>query len=141
MKATLKFVMMCLLLVAAGVCCGAQGVPAANPETTQQKNWDFAFNVSGYLVPNDISYASPTFQANREVLHLEARYNYEAQQTGSLWAGYNLSFGKNLVLEATPMIGVVFGNTAGVAPGYEVSLTYNKLELTSDGEYLSLIHI
>jgi hypothetical protein len=136
MKAILKFVMLLMLLAAAQERSGAQGVPAANPEATHQKNWDFAFDVSGYLVPDDISYASPTFQANREVLHLEARYNYEAQQTASLWAGYNLSVGKELVLEATPMFGIVFGDTAGVAPGYEVSLAYKKLELTSDGEYV-----
>jgi hypothetical protein len=87
-------------------------------------------------VPNDRSYASPTFLADREHLHLEARYNYEDQETGSLWAGYNLSVGTNLALEVTPIVGAVFGNTAGIAPGYELSLTYRKLALTSDGEYV-----
>ena len=48
--------------------------------------------------------------------HLEARYNYEAQRTGSLWAGYNFSVGKKVKLDATPMVGGVFGNVNAVAP-------------------------
>jgi hypothetical protein len=39
-------------------------------------------------------------------------------------------------LEITPMIGGVFGNTTGVAPGYEASLTYKKISLSSSGEYV-----
>ncbi|MGA7841249.1 MAG: hypothetical protein WCA34_10045, partial [Candidatus Acidiferrales bacterium] len=81
----------------------ASTAPPPNP-------WEFNLSVSGNVVPNGQSYVSPTLTADRDTLHLEARYNYEAQQTGSLWAGYNLSVGKKVVLEATPMIGGVFGN-------------------------------
>jgi len=98
--------------------------------------WDFNLSVSGYDVPNGQSYVSPTFTADHDTLHLEARYNYEAQRTGSLWAGYNLSVGKKLVLEATPMIGGVFGNVNGIAPGLEVTATYKKLQLFSANEYI-----
>jgi len=34
------------------------------------------------------------------------------------------------------MLGGVFGKTDGIAPGYKFSLTYWKLELYSEGEYL-----
>jgi len=98
--------------------------------------WSFSFSTYGYIVPHDRSYASPTFTADHERLHLEARYNYEDQETGSLWAGYNLSVGEKLVLEATPMIGGVFGNKPGIAPGYKVSLTYKRCELSTEGEYV-----
>jgi hypothetical protein len=98
--------------------------------------WDFNLSLSGYLVPQGQSYASPTFTGDHDTLHLEARYNYEAQRTGSLWAGYNLSAGKKLVLDATPMIGGVFGNVNAVAPGLEFTVTYKKLELYSANEYL-----
>jgi hypothetical protein len=125
-----------LRLASASMPLGAQEVPAPDNGVAPQKNWDFSLNISGYLVPNDRSYAMPTFSADRERIHLEARYNYEDQETGSLWAGYNLSVGKKLVLEATPIVGAVFGNTTGVAPGYELSLTYRKIALTSDGEYV-----
>jgi hypothetical protein len=98
--------------------------------------WDFNVSVSGYLVPHGQSYVSPTFTGDHDTLHLEARYNYEAQRTGSLWAGYNLSVGKKLVLEATPMIGGVFGHVNGIAPGLEFTVTYKKVQLYSANEYI-----
>jgi hypothetical protein len=46
---------------------------------------------------------SPDFSADRGRLHLESRYNNEALETGSLWAGYNFNAGKKLVLNVTPV--------------------------------------
>lgn len=107
----------------------AIATPPANP-------WEFNLSLSGYAVPHGESYVSPTFTADRDTLHLEARYNYEGLRTGSLWVGYNLSVGKKLVLEATPMIGGVFGNVNGIAPGLEVTVTYKKLQFYSANEYI-----
>ena len=98
--------------------------------------WAFSFSTSGYIVPDDQSYVSPDFTADRGWLHLEARYNDEALETGSLWAGYNFTTGKKLVLDATPMVGGVFGNLNGVAPGYLITLTYKRVQLYSQGEYV-----
>src|SRR5262249_8723487 len=84
--------------------------------------WSFSAYVFAYLVPDSRDYVNPTFSADRNWLHLEARYNYEDPDTGSLWVGYNLSFGHTLVLDVTPMLGGVFGDLTGVAPGYEFSL-------------------
>jgi hypothetical protein len=109
--------------------------PASSAEAVKNP-WEFSFTTYGYIVPDDVSYVNPTFTADRNWLHLEARYNYENQQTGSLWVGYNFSVGHKLVLNATPMIGGVFGNTNGVAPGYEISLTYKRLELSTESEYV-----
>ena len=78
----------------------------------------------------------PTFTADRGWLHLEARYNYEALDTGSAWVGYNFSGGEKLAWEFTPMLGGVFGDTTGIAPGYKGSLGWWKLELYSEGEYV-----
>jgi len=98
--------------------------------------WSFSLTADGYVVPHAEFYLSPTAAADRNWLHLEARYNYENQYTGSLWVGYNVSVGHKVSLEITPMIGGVFGNTTGVAPGYEASLTYKKISLSSSGEYV-----
>ena len=136
MKINLKVALLFLPLVAASVRSSAQEAPPPEPVAAAQKNWDFSLSIAGYLVPNDRSYAMPTFSADRERLHLEARYNYEDQETGSLWAGYNLNVGEKLVFQATPMVGAVFGNTTGVAPGCELALMYWKLALTTDGEYV-----
>ena len=68
----------------------------------------------------------PTVTADRGRLHLEARYNYEDLDTGSVWAGYNLKGGGDLAWELTPMVGGIFGATRGVAPGYRGSLGWKR---------------
>src|SRR2546430_1214076 len=110
-------------------------MPGPAAETTAHA-WSLSAMVYGYIVPNDSDYAQPTVTADRGGLHLEARYNYEDRKTGSAWVGYNLAFGEELTLELTPMLGGVFGDTNGIAPGYKVSLGYRKLTLYSEGEYV-----
>jgi len=125
------------LLFACLLC--AQTTPNPNPDTTidaAPKPWSLAINMSGYIVPHDRSYASPTFSADHKQLHFGARYNYEDKETGSLWVGYNFEAGEKLVFRGTPMLGGVFGNTAGIAPGYLAGLTWKRFELTTEGEYV-----
>lgn len=126
-----------LMLVGAQAC--AQGTGTVPPQPTEEGTsnaWSFAAAGYGYIIPNDQSYFSATFRADRNWAHMEARYNYEDRKTGSLWLGYNLSFGKQLVLDATPMVGGIFGNTTGVAPGYLFTLTHKTISLYSEGEYV-----
>lgn len=111
---------------------GSSTLPGSQPE----KEWSTSASVNVYVPANTRTYAQPTLAADRKWLHLEARYNYEALDTGSAWLGYNFAFGENPSLELTPMVGGVFGNTNGVAPGYQLTLTYWKLEIYSEGEYL-----
>jgi hypothetical protein len=117
----------------------AQTTPGSTPaglHDSPTDQWSFSLNIAGYIVPDDRSYASPTFSADRRQLHLGARYNYEDKETGSIWVGYNFSVGDQLVLEVTPMIGGVIGNTTGIAPGYLVGLTWKRIELSTEGEYV-----
>ena len=114
-------------------------VQAPNPDNRAAdpgRTWQYSLSLAGYYVPSDQSYASPTFTADSERIHLECRYNYEALKTASIWLGYNLSFGKNVTLDLTPMVGGVFGRTTGVAPGYDMTLSYKGLELFGQGEYV-----
>ena len=87
-------------------------------------------------MPEDSHFVPPTFTADRDWLHLEARFNYEALDTGSAWVGYNFSGGETVTWELTPMLGAVFGATDGIAPGYKGSLGWKKLEVYSEGEYV-----
>jgi hypothetical protein len=98
--------------------------------------WSFSAAAYVYFVPDDSNYVQPTFTADRGWLHLEARYNYEDHETGSVWAGYNFTGGETVAWEFTPMFGGVFGNSSGVAPGYKGSLSWWKLEFASEGEYV-----
>jgi hypothetical protein len=108
--------------------------PEVADETTETE-WECSLSISTYLVQNGRDYANPTLVADRGWLHLEARYNYEAIKTGSLWLGYNFGFGKKLAFEATPMLGGVFGDITGIAPGYTISISYETIEFFTQGEY------
>jgi len=106
------------------------------PKDADDKAWSFSASAYAYIVPDARDYVQPTVTADRDWLHLEARYNYEALDSGSAWVGYNFSGGKKLAWEFTPMLGGVFGDTKGVAPGYKGSLGWWKVELYSEGEYV-----
>ncbi len=125
-----------IVLVASQVAAQTTGGEPSESETAAANQWAFSVLTSGYLVPNDQSYVNPVFTADRGWFHLEARYNQEYPKTGSLWAGYNFSAGDKIVLEVTPMFGVVFGNTTGVAPGCNISVTRKRLQLSAQAEYV-----
>ena len=114
----------------------ATSTPPALSKEMDEKAWSFSASISTYIVPNDQEYVQPTLTADRGWLHLETRYDYENLETGSAWVGYNFSGGEKLGWEFTPMLGGVFGNTTGIAPGYKFSLTYWKFELSSEGEFV-----
>lgn len=131
----IRFAIICAGVLLVGV--GPQG--AAGQSTTQPvqaaASWSFSTSLYTYIAPGS-DYVQPTITADRQWLHLEARYNYEDLETGSLWVGYNFSFGDKIKLDITPMLGGVFGKTAGVAPGLRGSLRWWRLELYGEGEYV-----
>ncbi len=131
-----RLVIALLVLVAGGWAQTARTKTPLETTDSDANRWSFTAAAYGYVAPNEDSYFNPIVTADHRSLHLEARYNYEDQRTGSLWAGYNFRVGRKLVFQATPMLGAVFGNTAGVAPGYEMSLFYKRLWLYSEGEYV-----
>jgi hypothetical protein len=128
------------LAVSALFVLGAASAPAQEPAVSvpaaETTAWEFNASVYGYFPPEDLHYAQPTVMADHGALHLEARYNYEAQKAGSAWVGWNLETGKELTLNATLMVGGVVGDLRGVAPGYELTLSWRTFELYSEGEYV-----
>jgi len=115
---------------------GANGSAPSDSSKATPNPWAYTLTTSGYVVPKGQSYVSPDFTADRNWLHLETRYNYEALQTASLWAGYNFSLGKKLALQATPMVGTVFGDLNGIAPGCLFTLTYKRVQLYAANEFV-----
>jgi hypothetical protein len=65
-------------------------------DETAESEWECSLSTSMYLVQHGRDYVNPNLVADRGWLYLEARYNYEAIKTGSLWPGYNFSFGKKM---------------------------------------------
>jgi hypothetical protein len=130
---------LCLALLVVPV--SAQNAPgsSATIQSGQPATWSYSISAFTYLLPDCSVYVQPTITADRRWLHLEARYNYEDLDTGSVWVGYNFSVVKKLSLNITPMLGGVFGKTAGIAPGYSTSLGWRWLELYSEGEFVFAI--
>jgi hypothetical protein len=125
-----------LLIACAGHAQTMDAPDAPVPVEPENEAWSIGLSAYTYIVPDDREYVQPTITLDRGWLHLEARYNYENLDTGSLWFGYNFSGGDELAWEFTPMLGGVFGDTQGVAPGYKGSLGWWKLEFYTEGEYV-----
>lgn len=127
-----------LTLLGAIVVGSATGAFAQVPTSTTPTPlaWSGSASLFAYVVPDEDPFVQPTVTADRGALHLEGRYNYENLETGSAWIGRNFSVGERVTLEITPMAGVVFGRTDGVALGYSGTLAWRALDLTSESEYL-----
>ena len=100
-----------------------------------RKEWEFVAAAYAYVLPDERDYIVPLLTADHGTLHLEGRYNYEAIRTASFFVGWNFSTGEELHVAATPMIGVLAGDLAGIAPGYHFTLGYHRVSLYSEGEY------
>ncbi|MEQ1633618.1 MAG: hypothetical protein ABL997_14665 [Planctomycetota bacterium] len=110
----------------------------ADTTAAEAPAWEFSATVLSFYVPGDREYIQPIVEADRDWLHLEARFNYEGVDTGSLWAGVNFDFGSEdgLLVALTPMVGVAAGDTEGVAPGYRCGVSWQRFEFDAEGEWL-----
>lgn len=109
---------------------------AAASTDSGASRWSFAASLYAYILPDDDSFLLPVAYADRDRFHFEARYNYESLHTASMWGGWRFATGTTMTLEAIPMLGVVFGDTSGIAPGLEFTVGWSKLELYSEIEYV-----
>jgi hypothetical protein len=138
-----RFKSLAVIIAATLVCnsaASAQTPPptqaAADAAAEDDKSWSFSASVYTFIVGEDDDYLSPIITADHGRLHLEARYNYEDIDTASAFIGCNFEFGDELSLELTPKIGIVGGESEGIAPGYHFTVSYKRFELYSEGEYL-----
>jgi hypothetical protein len=129
-----------LATIAGFAVCGSLGgvstdIPWESDTERNETKWEFSLSTFTYLAQHARDYVNPNFTADRDWLHLEARYNYEDLKTGSIWIGYNFSAGKKLKFEVTPMLGGVFGDITGIAPGSTITVRYRSIELSTQAEY------
>lgn len=113
----------------------AQDSSTVEKSSRGRKAWEGNASLNAYFL-QDGFYMIPVLTADKNRLHLEARYNYEDFRTFSAWGGYNFTGGKKLEWDLTPMLGLVLGQTNAIAPGLEMLLSYGKLEFYSEGEWL-----
>ncbi|EPX56877.1 hypothetical protein D187_007313 [Cystobacter fuscus DSM 2262] len=109
---------------------------ASSEESREPPAWSFWAEGDYYALPDATDYILWLASADHGLLHLEARYNYEDLRTASTFVGLNFGFGEQLRMELTPMAGVVLGRTSGLAPGLTLDLSWWKLELYSELEYV-----
>ena len=98
--------------------------------------WSFSSSAFYYFIPEDENLLSVIGYADHRSLHLEARYNYEDQNTLSAYAGWRFETGKNFQFAATPMIGFAAGNTDAFIPALELEASYKIFDFYSESEYL-----
>jgi len=108
---------------------------AVAPAIADEPEWRYSVSAWGYDVPDSQDYVNPNVTADRGHLHLEVRYQYEALDTTSL--GANFHAGESWSFDATMMLGGLFGDLDGVAPGYRLSLEHGWFYLASEGEYFA----
>jgi hypothetical protein len=137
MSMRLPGVVAAALLLPALNCSAQEGLGEA-PQRPHAKTsgWDYSATGYYYSLDDQNNYLSAIATADREALHLEARYNYEGIDTGSLFAGWTFSGGDALTWELTPILGAVFGATQGIAPGFEASLAYGMVDFYIEAEYM-----
>lgn len=107
--------------------------PATGAEA-EERPWALRLSGYGYIVPDERFYVVPIAAFDYRWLHLEARYNYEAKEAGSVWVGYNLEWGEKLKFSFTPMLGGVFGKLNALGAGVEWALSWWLLEIYSEWE-------
>ena len=98
---------------------------AKGPDSTSS-SWSFSAAAYYYILPHEKNTTTLLGYADYKSLHFEARYNYEDRETGSVFGGYMFDGGGKLSWSLTPMVGFVFGNTDGFAPGLLTSFSWKK---------------
>lgn len=107
---------------------------AQNSESADADSWNVS--AEGDFNFTDPFFILPIVTADKNKLHLEARYNYEELKTFSGWIGYNFSGGKEFQSKITPMGGFLLGRITGFAPGLEIQLEYSGFEFYSESEFV-----
>ena len=102
--------------------------------------WGAGATAYGYVVPDQPDFVMVVAPVDFRRLHLEGRYNYEGLHTGSVFVGLNAGTGDKLRLDATGMLGGVFGDLDGVAPAFRITLTWWKLDFSTESEYVIDVH-
>ena len=106
-------------------------------QDADSSRWRVNAELDAYSFEGGEKFLLPIVMADKDRLHLEARYNYEDLKTFSGWVGYNWEGGlSKMDFVLTPMVGVAHGNTKGFLAGIEITLQLGKFELYSETEHL-----
>ena len=114
----------------------ASPAPAAPATESEEPTWEFNLAGALYVLPDEEDFVQPTLRVDRGLLHFETRYNYEDRDSTSFFGGANFEFGEKVQLTLTPMLGGLVGQTDGIVPALEASLTAGSFEAYAEAEYV-----
>jgi hypothetical protein len=134
MKASLSIVL-AAVLARAGAAVAAEPSGVA-PEAPAARPYRVAAALYRYVVPDEPDFFMLVAPADFGRLHVEGRYNYEGLQVGSAFVGVTGHAGSAVRASGTAMLGAVFGNVHGVAPGARVTVAWWRLDLLSEAQYV-----
>jgi len=130
------FLISCMgLLHISAVALKRESAPPTAVDTSENEG-QTELLVYDYIFPHEKDVLSPILYADWKSVHAEVRYNYEDLHTASVFGGCRFETGEKLVVGATPVLGIVFGNTSGLAPGLLLDLAYGKFDFYSESEYV-----
>jgi len=109
---------------------------AAEPDVKSEPETTFTLTGFYYAMRDQPDFTVGVASLNRGSLHVEARYNYEARDAGSAFAGWKFAGGDAVTFELTPIIGALFGAARGVVPGIEASVAYGTFDAYIEAEYV-----
>ena len=108
----------------------------ASPAFAEEAKWSGAVTGYYYAMRDEPDFGVGVATLDYGRLHLEGRYNYEATNAGSAFAGWKFSGGEEVTFEVTPILGVLFGAGRGVIPGVEASVAWRQLDAYVEAEYV-----
>jgi len=101
-----------------------------------QSPWSFSTTGYFYFLPEEENTYTLLGYVDYKQLHTEVRYNYEAQNAASFFAGWRFETGGKAAIGITPMMGFLFGDAEGIIPALELDLAYKKFDFYSEMEYV-----
>jgi len=119
--------------------CVAAARPAlgAEPDARSgEPGWSGAITGYYYAMRDQPDFGVGIASLDRGSLHLEARYNYEARDSGSTFVGWKFEGGETVTFAVTPIVGALFGSTRGFVPGVEVSVGWRAFDVYVEAEYV-----
>jgi hypothetical protein len=137
MKAALRAVAALAAVVAATAQAGEDERSGRRASPAAKPSWEFALTAYPTIVRGGDNYTSAIAVADRGLLHLEARYNYESVGARSAFVGWTFSGGEEITWELTPLLGGAWGTTQAFVPALEASIALGRLDFYIEAEYVS----
>jgi hypothetical protein len=120
-----------VVALAAAVCTARSAIAADGHD---ERPWTIGATAYAYFVPDEPDFVMAVVPLDVRLLHVEARYNYEAVRSASAFVGLNVAFGERVKVGVTPMFGGVAGDLDGLVPALRLTVAWWKVDFAGESE-------